>query len=356
VSIARRAEAALTAAWWRSPAAPLAQALRPLSWIYRGGLAVRSMAYALGLRRPEPAPVPVIVIGNFIAGGAGKTPTVIALVRALRAAGWQPGVVSRGHGRASNAVQAVAPDSRAAEVGDEPLLIRRRAGVPVWVGRRRAQAARALCEAHPTVDVIVADDGLQHRALARDVQLVVFDERGTGNGWLLPAGPLREPLPRHVPVNTHVLFNAAQPSMAWPGSLAERQLAGAVRLRGWWAGEAMSLEALRALRGRRVLAAAGLAVPQRFFAMLGDFGLSIEPLALSDHHDFAALPWPDDAGDVLVTEKDAVKLPPSIDATTRVWVVGLDFRLPEPLAAAVQDNLRRVCRPRVPPMSAADEP
>lgn len=344
MSIARRAEAALTAAWWRSPPAPLAQALRPLSWIYRAALALRSLAYGLGLLEVEPVPVPVVVVGNFVAGGAGKTPTVIALVRALRAAGWQPGVVSRGHGRASAAVQAVAPDSRATEVGDEPLLIRRRTGVPVWVGQRRAQAARALCESHPTVDVIVADDGLQHRALARDVQLVVFDERGIGNGLLLPAGPLREPLPRHVPVNTHVLHNAVRPSMAWPGALAERQLAGAVRLRGWWAGEAMSLAALRALHGRRLVAAAGLAVPQRFFAMLGEVGLTVEPRALPDHHDFAALPWPADAADVLVTEKDAVKLPPSIDATTRVWVVGLDFRLPEPLAAAVQANLHRVCR------------
>lgn len=344
MSARRRIESALAAAWWRRPPPALAQALRPLAAVYRAVLALRRAAYALGILRTRRAPVPVVVVGNFVAGGAGKTPTVIALVEALRDAGWRPGVISRGHGRKTDDLRAVSVDSPAAAVGDEPLLVRRRTGAPVWVARRRVDAALALCAAHPEVDVIVADDGLQHLALDRDVQVVVFDDRGSGNGLLLPAGPLREPMPRHVPVNTHVLYNAASPSTPWPGTTARRRLAGAVRLRGWWDGEPMSPAALHALRGRRVVAAAGMAAPQRYFAMLRDAGLEVEPLPLPDHHGFADRPWPKGAADVLVTEKDAVKLEPGDDdGPARLWVVGLDFALPDGFAAAVIDNLRRVC-------------
>jgi tetraacyldisaccharide 4'-kinase len=269
---------------------------------------------------------------------------VIALVQALKAAGHRPGVISRGHGRRDGATREVRADSPPTEVGDEPLLIRRRTTVPTWVGARRIDAARALCAAHPDVDLLVADDGLQHRALARDVQVVVFDERGLGNGRLLPAGPLRQPVPRHVPVNTLVLYNAAAASTAWDGPCADRRLAGVVRLRDWRAGMAPSLEALAALRGRPLVAAAGMAVPQRFFMMLRAVGLAISPLPLPDHYAFEQQPWPPDAGDVLLTEKDAVKLPPRADAQPRLWVVGLDFRLPDGFVAALRDNLQRVTR------------
>jgi tetraacyldisaccharide 4'-kinase len=344
VTPAARIEAALANVWWTPRPGWAARLLQPLAWLYRGALALRGLAFALGLRRVQRAPVPVVVVGNLVAGGAGKTPTVIALVQALQAAGHRPGVISRGHGRHDAAVREVRADSAPAEVGDEPLLIRRRTAVPTWVGARRIDAARGLCAAHPGVDLIVADDGLQHRALARDVQLVVFDERGTGNGRLLPAGPLREPMPRHVPVNTHVLYNAAAASTAWDGPCAERRLAGAVRLRDWWSGAAPAPEALAALRGRPLVAAAGMAAPQRFFAMLEAAGLAIAPLPLPDHYPFDARPWPADATDVLLTEKDAVKLPPQADARPRLWVVGLDFRLPDGFVAALRDNLQRVTR------------
>jgi tetraacyldisaccharide 4'-kinase len=344
VSPAARAEAALAAAWWAPRPGLFARLLQPLSWLYRAAVRLRSLAFRAGLRRVRHAPVPVIVVGNLVAGGAGKTPTVIALVQALRAAGHRPGVISRGHGRRSAALCAVRADSAAAEVGDEPLLIHRRTGAPVWVAARRIDAARALCAAHPEVDLLVADDGLQHHALARDVQVVVFDERGAGNRLLLPAGPLREPMPRHVPVNTHALYNAAAPSTAWAGACATRRLAGAVRLRDWWAGAPPTPELLESLRGRPVLAAAGMAAPQRFFDMLRAAGLPIEPLALPDHHRFERLPWPADAADVVLTEKDAVKLPPTVDDRPRIWVVGLDFRLPDGFAAGLLDNLHRVRR------------
>jgi tetraacyldisaccharide 4'-kinase len=239
-------------------------------------------------------------------------------------------------------------DSRAIEVGDEPLLIRLRTRAPVWVARRRIEAARGLCAAHPEVDVLVSDDGLQHLALPRDVQLIVFDDRGVGNGLQLPAGPLRQPLPVHVPVNSHVLYNAAQPSTPWPGALAQRRLAGAVRLPDWWRGAAPDPQALAALRARPLLAAAGMAAPQRFFAMLRDAGLQFEALALPDHHSFEALPWPPGTPDVLLTEKDAVKLPRDGGGATRIWVVALDFQLPETLRTALRDNLRRLRRARPP--------
>lgn len=335
-------------AWWRSDRSALAWLLWPLSVYFRALSALRRMAYASGLRQAQRAPVPVIVVGNLVAGGAGKTPTVIALVQALRDAGHVPGVISRGHGRRDAHALPVRDDSHAAEVGDEPLLIRRRTRAPVWVARRRIEAARGLCAAQPQVDVLVADDGLQHLALQRDVQLIVFDERGTGNGLTLPAGPLREPLPAHVPVNSHVLYNAARPSTPWAGALAQRRLAGAVPLQDWWHGAMPEMHALQALRGRPLVAAAGMAAPQRFFAMLRDAGLQFEPLPLDDHHAFDQLPWPPATPDVLVTEKDAVKLPRDGIAGTRVWVVALDFRLPEDLRAALLDNLQRVRRRRLP--------
>jgi tetraacyldisaccharide 4'-kinase len=201
-----------------------------------------------------------------------------------------------------------------------------------------------LCAAHAEVDVLVADDGLQHLALARDVQVIVFDERGIGNGWQLPAGPLRQPMPRHVPVNSHVLYNAVHPSTAWPGALATRRLAGAVLLQDWWRGAPATIQALHALRGRSVLAAAGMAAPERFFAMLRDAGLQPNALPLPDHHAFEQLPWPPDTPEVLVTEKDAVKLPRDPAGATRIWVVALDFQLPQDFSTAVLDNLRLAYR------------
>jgi biopolymer transport protein ExbD len=205
----------------------------------RRAAAARRLAYRRGWRLAHAAPVPVVVVGNLVAGGAGKTPTVIALVQAMRAAGRHPGVVSRGFGRHGEATLAVAADSAATAVGDEPLLIRRRSGAPVWVGRRRIDAARALCAAHPEVDVLVADDGLQHLALARQAEIIVFDERGAGNGRLLPAGPLREPLPAAVPPRACVLYNAPAATTALPGALARRRLAGVLPLAAWRAGAAI---------------------------------------------------------------------------------------------------------------------
>jgi tetraacyldisaccharide 4'-kinase len=312
----------------------LAWALLPLAGLYGAIVALRDLAFHAGWRRIDRLPVPVIVVGNLIAGGAGKTPTCLALVDLLRQRGWTPGIVSRGYGgNAGDQVVLVTPETPASACGDEPLLMQRRSGAPVAVGRHRAQAGRTLLAAHPRVDVIVCDDGLQHRQLARDAQVIVFDERGAGNGWLLPAGPLREPMPSALPARSVLLYNAPAPSTALPGHVVQRSLGRFTPLQAWLDGDRVDANAGAELRGRRLVAAAGLAHPQRFFSMLRDAGLDIAELPLPDHHDFAALPWPSDTADVVVTEKDAVKLDPARLGTTRVWVATLDFQLPPAFAA-----------------------
>jgi tetraacyldisaccharide 4'-kinase len=333
----------LEASWWRAPGL-LSNLLWPLSALYGVLLAVRRAAYRRGWRRTVPVGVPVVVVGNLVAGGAGKTPTTLAVLRLLRERGFTPGVVSRGYGRDDEAtVRLLARDSRAADVGDEPLLVHVRAAAPVCVGRDRVAACVALRAAHPEVDVIVSDDGLQHLRLHRDVQIVVLDGRGLGNRRLLPAGPLRQPAPPTPPADWLVVHNASAPGHDWPGTLARRALAGAVELADWWLGTPPSLPALYALRGRRVCAAAGIAQPQRFFAMLREQGLDIEALPLDDHARFDVLPWSAGTTDVLVTEKDAVKLDAARCAPTRVWVVALDFQLD----AAFGDELaQRVAQAR----------
>ena len=333
----------LTNTWWAPRRNLLARCLTPLAWLYD---ALRRVALTrAGAGRPWQAPCPVIVVGNLIVGGAGKSPTVIALVRELRALGYMPGVVSRGYRRRTPGVRQVDADSAVSQVGDEPLMIRRATAAPVVVGERRVDAARALLQAYPQVDVLVSDDGLQHAALARDVELWVFDERGVGNGALLPAGPLRQPLPAAVPPNALVLYNAAQPSTPLPGSLATRGLAGALAWPEWRTGAAMRSATLQALRGRRIVAIAGIAAPARFFAMLRGAGLDIEELPLADHATYERAPWPPLAAEVICTEKDAVKLDARMIGATRVWVVGLDFRLPPELLAAVR---QRIGPPRSP--------
>ncbi|MBS0291810.1 MAG: tetraacyldisaccharide 4'-kinase, partial [Proteobacteria bacterium] len=245
----------LRRAWGRR--GPLAVALWPLSLLYRALTALRRTLYRMGLMRRERLPVPVIVVGNVIVGGAGKTPVTVAVVRHLRAAGWRPGVISRGYGRTTNDCREVLPTASAADVGDEPLLIAREAGVPVFVARRRIDAGRALLAAHPATDIIVCDDGLQHLALARDVEICVFNDEGLGNGWLLPAGPLREPWPRAVDL---VLHAGPPPGGPAPQFSLSRALAP-------YAVDASGRQvALAQLRGQALHALAAIARPQDFFA------------------------------------------------------------------------------------------
>jgi tetraacyldisaccharide 4'-kinase len=322
---------ALQRAWWAPRPGVLAGALAPLSRVY----ALLAWLDRVG-SRPRRVGVPVIVVGNLVVGGAGKTPTVIALVRLLRAFGWTPGVVSRGYGRQGTDVVAVEPQSSAAAVGDEPLLIHLRSAAPVTVGRDRVAAAQALRALHPGVDIVVADDGLQHHRLARDAEVLVFDERGVGNGLLLPAGPLRERLPPDMPPQRLVLYNALEPSTPAPGWMAQRLLSGVLPIADWAAGALPDAQSWKALKNRPLLAAAGIAAPARFFEALSAKGLAFEELPLPDHFDFATLPWPPDTADVVLTEKDAVKLRGRDFCSTRVWVAPLDFEPDLGFAAAIK--------------------
>jgi tetraacyldisaccharide 4'-kinase len=300
----------LLAAWRER--GPLARLLWPLSQVYRAAWTLRKAAFRIGLLKVEHLPVPVVVVGNVIAGGAGKTPVVIALVEHLAARGIAAGVVSRGYGRLRREGDddrgfEVPVDADPRAVGDEPLLIRQRTGVPVFVGRDRSSAAQRLLTRHPEIRVVVCDDGLQHLALGRDIEICVFDDRGTGNGWMLPAGPLREPWPRATDMVLHTGRKAV-----FSGFGGERQLAvAAVGADGL----SVPLDAL-ALQAAPLVAIAGIAEPEGFFDMLRDCGLALTAThALPDHADFesstpvrALISTIDPATTVLCTEKDAAKL------------------------------------------------
>ena len=313
--------------------------MTPVSLLYGTLVALRRLAFRGGLIRVHRLPRPVIVVGNRIAGGAGKTPTTLALLEHLKAQGWRPGVLTRGHGARPTPAAPLLLDAsteaglNAARTGDEPWLIWRRAQVPLMIGRNRAASGLALLDRHPDIDILVCDDGLQHLRLHRDIEVIVFDERGAGNGWLLPAGPLREPVDCE-PISTLVapaivLHNADHPAGGTipAGHLSRRSLGRIVRLTDWWAGR-LPL-ATGSTPPRKAHALAGIAHPERFFQSLRAQGIDVTPCPLRDHADFDVLPWGPEVRELLVTEKDAVKLDPQRIARerpgTQVWVAALDF-------------------------------
>ncbi|NHZ61706.1 tetraacyldisaccharide 4'-kinase [Massilia genomosp. 1] len=332
-------ETTLTRAWLRR--GPLACALWPLSLLFRAVSGLRALLFRAGVLTSTRLPVPVIVVGNIFIGGTGKTPLTIWLAEALRAAGFNPGIISRGHGGSDSAARQVTPDSSAREVGDEPLLIARRTGCPVVVGRDRGAAGRALLAAHPHVDVILTDDGLQHYALRRDIEIMLFDGRGAGNGWLLPAGPLREAPSRRrdfTIVNAPELTPALRQAVG--GMPFRMRLSGQFAQRLIDPGERV---ALASLRGRRIVAACGIGNPQRFFTLLRGAGLEVRELALPDHHDFLDQPFAAvDADIILITEKDAVKCAQieNLKHDPRLWVVPVTAQLDAALAQQIVEKCR----------------
>lgn len=319
-------ERVLTQAWTRRGL--LAWLLWPVARLFGMLAALRRWLYRARLLTIERVPVPVIVVGNVVAGGSGKTPLVLALVQHLQARGLRVGVISRGYGRRATDCREVQPDSAIADVGDEPALIQRSTAAPVFVAARRFEAATALLARYPATQLIVCDDGLQHLSLHRDLEICVFDDRGTGNGFLLPAGPLREPWPRAVDL---VLHTGAHPAFA--GFTAERGLAPyALRADG----RQMALTALAQTGTLPLLALAAIAKPEAFFAMLRAQGLPLaRTLALPDHYDFDSWQPNEYEGYTLIcTEKDAVKL---WHKHAAAWAVPLLFK-PEPDFLNALDN------------------
>lgn len=266
---------------------------------------------------PQRLPVPVVVIGGITVGGAGKTPLTLWLADALRARGYRPGIISRGYGGTMSGEIEVTPDSLPQVVGDEPLLMRQRAGCPVFVGVDRYAVGVALLAAYPEVNLLLCDDGLQHYRLARDVELVVMDRRGVGNGWTLPAGPLREPPERLAEVDALVLNQATLARTSAP-AVFNMQLQGSVFYR---LGEPALTTTAADLAGQVLHAVAGIGEPQRFFDHLAGLGLVCIPHGFPDHHAYVADELDFGEGVVLTTEKDAVKLRPMLPPAVTVWVL-----------------------------------
>ncbi|HYD94062.1 MAG TPA: tetraacyldisaccharide 4'-kinase [Noviherbaspirillum sp.] len=331
------AESFLSRAWLRR--GPTATALWPLSLVFQSIAGSRRVLYRAGVLHAARLPVPVVVVGNIFVGGTGKTPLTIWLVQELRRAGFVPGVISRGYGGKSAAPAEVLASSAPEQAGDEPVLIARRAQCPVVVGRRRVEAARSLLARHPEVNVIVSDDGLQHYALARDVEIVLCDERGNGNGLLLPAGPLREPPSRP---RDFTVYNAARPPAGAPSDAYRMQLVADAAYCLSAPSNTLPLHAL-ASGGQRIAAAAGIGNPSRFFAMLRAAGLAVDEHPLADHYDFTDNPFARiDADIILITEKDAVKCTriDTINRDPRIRVVPVTARIDRALAERIVEKCR----------------
>ena len=317
-----------------------AVALLPLSAVFAVLAGVRRLAYRLGMRQPAVLPVPVVVVGNIAVGGSGKTPVVLWLAEQLTRRGYRPGIISRGYGRQEDGVRCVDVHDDPAQVGDEPLLLTRLSGRPVAVGRDRPAAARCLLSAHPEVDVIISDDGLQHLALARAAEIVVIDEQVLGNRWLLPAGPLREGLSRVRRADLVLTHDGVS------GALLAA-LSGVVHAPMTLAGDVF--ERLNARSERRsakdfgaapVHAVAGIGRPQRFFDQLAALGLEVVPHPFPDHHVFSAGDLAFAPGEArIVTEKDAVKCADFAPPDT--WVLPVRAQIPD---AALQPILEKLTR------------
>lgn len=284
-------------------------------------------------------PVPVVVVGGITVGGAGKTPLTLHLVEALRKQGYVPGIVSRGYGGAVSGEMEVREDSSASMVGDEPLLLRQRAACTVFVGKDRVAAGKALLAAYPEVNLILCDDGLQHYRLARDFEIAVFDRRGLGNGWQLPAGPLREPVARLHEVDAVVLNDAPLAAIGMAGAPAA---VFAMHLEGSEfcnLHDASKRSAASALQGRSLHAVAGIGEPQRFFDHLRTLGLQFEAHAFPDHHAYTRAELDFGDGVILSTEKDAVKLQSVLPPDVETWVLPVSAVLSPGLDKLIVEKL-----------------
>lgn len=327
--------------------------LLPLSWLFRCVIDLRRFLFIQGWLTSERLPIPVIVVGNITVGGSGKTPLVIWLVEHLRAAGYVPGVISRGYGGTEPGPFEVGPLSDAREVGDEPVLIATRTEAPLFIGRDRVVAGKALLAAYPDCDVLVSDDGLQHHRLQRSVEIAVVDgDARFGNGRLLPAGPLREPVNRLSSVDFVVVNEGnsdragTSTPLAFPGMMPGEGVS--MRLSGqvFYNAKDPNWHALAGdIRGQSLHAVAGIGRPKRFFDHLRQLGLSVVEHPFPDHHsyreeDFA---FGTDAI-VLMTEKDAVKC--RSFARESWWVLAVTASLEDRFGAHLVAKLRPTYGPQ----------
>lgn len=302
----------------------LAWLLWPLSWLTWTAIATRALLYRLGVLKTTHPGLPVVVVGNLYVGGTGKTPLTCALAQMLMASGWRPGLISRGYGSQDKRQPATGQGSNLdwRIYGDEPALIARLTGIPVAVHPDRIQAAKALGKFDPTVNVILCDDGLQHHALGHDMALLVEDSRGVGNGFLMPAGPLREPSSRRQRVDA-VFLRDSQGATDPHGSPPVFEFS--VDIVDFYCpttGQSMPPQTLasQCQPPSRCLAIAGIGVPTRFFSGLLRLGVPVhETLVLADHQPLAPGQIESiDATTILMTEKDAIKCGDQLDA--RCWV------------------------------------
>lgn len=312
--------------------------LMPLSWLFSGLIFLRKSLYQIGWLKSYKLAVPVVVVGNINVGGTGKTPLVVWLAGQLQLAGYTPGVISRGYGGNTQQVQAVSTNSNPHEVGDEPVLIAKSTGCPVFVGSNRIEAGQELLQAHSECNVIISDDGLQHYRLQRDVEIAVVDGAiGLGNEALLPAGPLREPKTRLSQVDAVVINGKLEKSLHIEGvTSVQMQL------------ESGSFYNLldntkkcgpQAFANQQVLAIAGIGNPERFFQQLQHMGLYFQSKAYPDHYAFQLQDFESINADiVLMTEKDAVKC--QAFAKPNFWVLPVNAVIESDLMALVLNKLR----------------
>ncbi len=302
--------------WYES--SPIVWLLLPLSALYCLIVGIRRQLYKLKIKSSFSVDVPVIIIGNIVAGGSGKTPLLISLCEYARNNGLSPGVVSRGYGGSFSGLKQLDSSDKPALVGDEPLMIHQKAKVPVVVGSDRVAAIKHLLE-NNQCNVIFSDDGLQHYRMKRDFEIAVVDaSRRFGNGFCLPAGPLREPVSRLKDVDM-VVYNATGSLETEPHSYS-LQFSMVLPLEG---GEARSLSDFE---NKVVHAVAGIGHPMRFFKQLREMGVNVVEHAFSDHHqykenDFSG--WQSDC--IIMTEKDAIKCSDLLLADA--WVVNTNAQL-----------------------------
>jgi len=314
--------------------------LLPLSWLFRLCVKTRQFFYQIGLIKSYTLSVPVVVVGNISVGGTGKTPLVIYLVEQFIALGLKPGVISRGYGGAEKIPTIVDRDSESTIVGDEPILIARRTGCPVFVGKDRVATAKALMASYPACDIVISDDGLQHYRLKRNLEISVIDGNAAfGNNALLPAGPLRESLSRLNSVDILVVNGLWQGAFRLEDVSKTQAFNMQLKTDEFYQLQDVNISAIvDDFIGKTITAVAGIGNPDRFFESLDRLGLIFERQSFPDHYQYQANDFSHIQSDIIImTEKDAVKC--QAFASDRIWVLPVSASLDENFIPLILEKL-----------------